>query len=85
MKDKLTTEFIKLIAKIKDPIAFIGIVKILKVELLDEYGKPRAAEDMAADMIKRFSAETAKRRKELVKIIEQAIAAGEEKETANDN
>lgn len=67
----LNEKFMKAIGEIKEPVIFLGIVKILKVEIM-EGNEPRDFTDMFADCMEKYNAAGRKRKKELLKILEDA-------------
>lgn len=81
MKD-LNSQFILEIAKIKEPEIFLGVARILKVQLLndekDEDGhfKPRAFEEVCADVIESYAHSDRRRKRELLKLLRQSNKGG---------
>lgn len=73
--EKLTTKFMHETAKIKDPIVFFGLARVLKIELMGD-GAPRNFEDIYTDLIAAYSAQTKRRKRELFKILRQANKEG---------
>ena len=81
-KDKNTTEFAKLICTL-DAAALIGLTRLLKVKVFyddvkDENGKPmpRSGEAIIEDCLVKFYALNRERRKEIIKIMRQAVKEG---------
>ena len=79
MGQKSTNQkFIEEISKISDPTTFLGVCRILKVELLseekDEEGKPipRSFELLFKDVMENYARAPRERRRELLKILSRA-------------
>lgn len=76
--ETLDIKFAKEISSIKDPTAFLGLARILKVKLFteekDEDGHfiPRSFEDIYLDIVDNYGKENRIRRRELLKILRQA-------------
>lgn len=67
----LTEKFTNEIARIKDPLVFIGIARILNVSLMSEKD-PKNFEDVLVECIEAFDKENRARRKELLKVLKDA-------------
>lgn len=64
-----TNEFIKLISKL-EPIEFIGIARILCVDIMDEANKtPRDFEDILSDVVVKFNSLARKQRRDILKVL----------------
>lgn len=73
MEQLRTKEFIRELARITEPECFIGVARILKVELMEENGKdPRPFGDLFEDVIKAYEVAPRKRRRELLQILREA-------------
>lgn len=72
--EKLWYEFAKCISKIKSPELFLGVVRILKVEFMNGE-EPRDFSELYEDTMKAFDASSRKRKKEIIKILQEANKA----------
>lgn len=78
MKTNITTKFIYELARTKDPTIFIGVARILNVNLLSEqkdsdgHFVPRDFELVFEDILDNYSKAKYKRQKELLSILRQA-------------
>lgn len=74
----LDVQFMEEISKCKEPQLFIGVARILKVQLLteekDEEGHfiPRPFEQLFADVMAAYHDSLRKRKRELLKILREA-------------
>ena len=68
----LTEKFIEELGRIKDPVTFLGVARILKVKLLGEDSNPREFADILSDTINEFDVQGRARRRELYKILREA-------------
>lgn len=72
----LNEKFIQKVIKL-DPISFIGIAKILKVQLINKTEEdliPRDFTEVFDDVMKNFDAAPRKRKREILKLVEDANA-----------
>lgn len=71
----LEEKFLELISKIKNPVTFFGIARVLKVELYEDvnHKKGRDFASMLEDVMANFTACNRKRKKELIKLLKNAI------------
>ena len=72
MKETLTQKFIKEIAKIKSPEVFLGVARILKVQLMEDKETPYDFVKIFSDTVEAFDKADRARKKELLKILIQA-------------
>lgn len=72
MKETLTQKFIKEIANIKSPEVFLGVARILKVQLMEDKETPYDFVKIFSDAIEAFDKTGRARKKELLKILIQA-------------
>lgn len=72
MKKTLTQKFIKEIAKIKSPEIFLGVARILKVQLMEDKETPYEFTKIFSDTVEAFDKADRARKKELLKILIQA-------------
>jgi hypothetical protein len=75
--ENLETKFMREIANIKDPEFFFGVLKILKVELMEkkegeEEETPRDFVALFEDCMAHYAAAPRKRRRELLRILRDA-------------
>lgn len=74
--ENLNTRFMREVAKIRDPELFLGVCRILKVELLEKKkGEEEVARDFSLlfeDCMAQYAAAPRKRRRELLRILQQA-------------
>ena len=72
----LNEKFIQKVIKL-DPISFIGIAKILKVQIIEKVEEdliPRDFTEVFDDVMKNFDAASRKRKREILKLVEDAHA-----------
>ena len=72
MKKTLTLKFIKEIANIKSPEVFLGVARILKVQLMEDKDTPYDFVKIFSDTVQAFDKAGRARKKELLKILIQA-------------
>ena len=72
MKETLTQKFIKEIANIKSPEVFLGVARILKVQLMEDKETPYDFVKIFSDTVEAFDKADHARKKELLKILIQA-------------
>ena len=72
MKETLTQKFIKEIANIKSPEVFLGVARILKVQLMEDKETPYDFVKIFSDVVEAFDKTGRARKKELLKILIQA-------------
>ena len=72
MKETLTQKFIKEIANIKSPEVFLGVARILKVQLMEDKETPYDFVKIFSDTVEAFDKTVRARKKELLKILIQA-------------
>lgn len=72
MKETLTQKFIKEIAKIKSPEVFLGVARVLKVQLMEDKEAPYEFTKIFSDTVEAFDKADRARKKELLKILVQA-------------
>ena len=72
MKETLTQKFIKEIAKIKSPEVFLGVARILKVQLMEDKEVPYEFTKIFSDTVEAFDKAGRTRKKELLKILVKA-------------
>ena len=68
---QLDERFIYELGRIKNPEIFLGVARILKVQLV-EGENPRDFEDLCKDVIEGFENSNRKRKRELLKILREA-------------
>lgn len=79
--ENLTQKFLKELGNIKDPVVFLGLCPILKVEIYkeekDENGKkiPRDFHEVLKDLMSSYDCAGRKRKRELLKILRDANKA----------
>lgn len=67
----LLERFANELARIYEPEVFLGVARILKVELVED-DKPRTFYDIWSDVIDKFNESPRKRKRELLRIVRQA-------------
>lgn len=72
MKETLTQKFIKEIANIKSPEVFLGVARILKVQLMEDKETPYDFVKIFSDTVEAFDKADRARKKELLKILVRA-------------
>lgn len=72
MKETLTQKFIKEIANIKSPEVFLGVARILKVQLMEDKETPYDFVKIFSNTVEAFDKADRARKKELLKILVQA-------------
>lgn len=72
MKETLTQKFIKEIANIKSPEVFLGVARILKVQLMEDKETPYDFVKIFSDTVEAFDKTDRARKKELLKILVRA-------------
>lgn len=72
MKETLTQKFIKEIANIKSPEVFLGVARILKVQLMEDKETPCDFVKIFSDTVEAFDKADRARKKELLKILVRA-------------
>lgn len=72
MKETLTQKFIKEIANIKSPEVFLGVARILKVQLMEDQETPYDFVKIFSDAVEAFDKTGRARKKELLKILVRA-------------
>ena len=72
MKETLTQKFIKEIANIKSPEVFLGVARILKVQLMEDKETPYDFVKIFSDTVEAFDKASRARKRELLKILIQA-------------
>lgn len=72
MKETLTQKFIKEIANIKSPEVFLGVARILKVQLMEDKETPYDFVKIFSDTVEAFDKADRTRKKELLKILVKA-------------
>ena len=72
MKETLTQKFIKEIANIKSPEVFLGVARILKVQLMEDKDTPYEFIKIFSDTIEAFDKANRARKEELLKILVKA-------------
>ena len=68
----LLERFANELANTHDPEVFLGVARILKVELVDEDDKARGFYELWSDVIDNYNAAPRKRKRELLKILREA-------------
>ena len=71
----LNEKFMVEISKIKQPEIFLGVVRILKVKLMEDEKTPRDFVDVFRDCVEAYHNMGRERKKELLKILKQANKA----------
>lgn len=79
MKKNLIQNFIDEIARIKNAEIFIGVARLLRVNIVDKEMNTREFNDVFADMLAAFEKSKRKFQKELLKILQDANNCKEEK------
>ena len=72
MKKTLTQKFIEEIANIKSPEIFLGVARILKVQLMEDKETPYEFTEIFSDTVEAFDKADRARKKELLKILVRA-------------
>ena len=72
MKETLTQKFIKEISNIKSPEVFLGVARILKVQLMEDQETPYDFVKIFSDTVEAFDKADRARKKELLKILVRA-------------
>ena len=72
MEDRLSTKFIKELSKIKDPMVFLGVARILNVELMVDKDTSKDFAAVLNEVIDSYNSSNRKRRRELLKILEKS-------------
>lgn len=67
----LTERFLKEVARIKKPEYFLGVARILKVDLMRD-GEPLEFDEILAQVIDKYDVAPRKRKKELLRILREA-------------
>lgn len=75
-KERKLLEFLGLLGKL-EPVDYVAVCKILKVELLDAEGGPLPFDVTLEAVIDRFVGMKKKPRNQLLKMLRQAIREGE--------
>lgn len=83
MEDRLSTKFIKEISRIKDPTVFLGVARILKVELMVDKDTPKDFAAVLNEIIDNYNSSDRKRRRELLKILEKSNKCKEDVRSGN--
>lgn len=65
-------KFIKEISKIKDPVVFLGIAKVLKVSIMVDKDTPKDFNDILKDIIDTYFAAAPSKQREILKILKDA-------------
>lgn len=73
---QLDERFILELGNIKEPEIFLGVARILKVQLLNEKGEVKDFSELCAGAIESFELLKRKRKRELLKILREANARG---------
>ena len=71
----LNERFVMELGRIKDPEIFLGVARVLKVQLVEDE-KPRDFGELCADAIESYATSNRKRKRELLKILREANSAG---------
>lgn len=71
----LNERFVMELGRIKDPEIFLGVARVLKVQLMEDE-KPRDFSELCADAIESYATSNRKRKRELLKILREANSAG---------
>ena len=69
---KNETKFLNELIKIKDPTIYLGIARILKVDLLDKENNPRDFYETCADVLTEYKNASRARRQEILTILTKA-------------
>lgn len=64
----LNEKFVEEISRIKDPTVFLGVARVLKVQLMDDKDA-RSFEKIIEDVVESFCGAGRKRKKELLKLL----------------
>lgn len=72
---RIIDEFVQALVNLQGPEMFLGVARILKVELM-EGDKPRDFYDIWGDVLEQFNTSPRKRKRELLKIVREASANG---------
>ena len=78
MEDRLSVKFIKELSKIKDPMVFLGVARILNVELMVDKDTSKDFAAVLNEVIDSYNSSDRKRRRELLKILEKSNRYKEE-------
>ena len=71
-EDKLNVKFTTELLCTKDPAIFLGVARILKVPFMTEEGTPKDFNEIVDNVIGAYCASPHKRKKELLKILQDA-------------
>lgn len=71
-EDKLNVKFTTELLCTKDPAIFLGVARILKVPFMTEEGTPKDFNGLVDNVIGAYCASPHKRKKELLKILQDA-------------
>ena len=71
-EDKLNVKFTTELLCTKDPAILLGVARILKVPFMTEEGTPKDFNGLVDDVIGAYCASPHKRKKELLKILQDA-------------
>lgn len=83
MEDRLSARFIKEISKIKDPMVFLGVARILNVELMVDKDTSKDFAAVLNEIIDSYNSSDRKRRRELLKILEKSNKYKEDARNGN--
>lgn len=72
MEDRLSTKFIKELSKIKDPMVFLGVARILNVDIMVDKDTSKDFAAVLNEVIDSYNSSNRKRRRELLKILEKS-------------
>lgn len=81
----LNEKFGEELLRIKRPEIFLGVARILKVQLLNDANEPRDFSELFVDVIDFYAASPRKRKRELLKILREANSAPDAPEVSNGN
>lgn len=69
-KEDLTTRFLREIANIKEPLTFLGVVRALRIELINEDKEAKSFSELLEEVLYKFKNELSRERKrELLRIL----------------
>jgi hypothetical protein len=71
-REKLNIKFVKELGKCKDPIVFLGLAKLLSVDLVDENKVERDFGDVLSGILDRFEDLNTGRAKEIFDVLHEA-------------
>ena len=72
MRDRVVIKFIKELGKTSDPAVFLGVARVLEVQIMKDKDTPKDFSEVLNGVIENFIAAPSKRQKELLGILKDA-------------